>query len=107
MELVVCGIAISILTIALSVFIFLFIDKRSDIVDLEQRIKNLNIKSEFLSTSNKILQSTNYDLKNMMKDDRLKRAILKKQIESLTLKLEENQKKNQAFSKMINDMKNS
>ena len=107
MELVLCGIAISMLTIALSVFIFLFIDRRSRIINLERNIKNMSIKCELISTSNKILQSTNYDLKNMMKDDRLKRAILKKQIESLTLKLEENQKKNQAFSKMINDMKNS
>jgi hypothetical protein len=107
MELIVCGIAISILTIALSVFIFLFMDKRSKIVDLEKRINNLKITYEFLSTGNKILQSTNRDLKNLIDDGGRQRLILKKQIESLTIRLEENKKKNEAFFKMINDMKNS
>jgi len=107
MELIVCGIAISILTIALSVFIFLFMDKRSKIVDLEKKINNLKITYEFLSTGNKILQSTNRDLKNLIDDGGRQRLILKKQIESLTIRLEENKKKNEAFFKMINDMKNS
>ena len=107
MELIVCGIAISILTITLSVFIFLFMDGRSKIVDLEKTIKNIKIKSEFLSTGNKILQSTNRDLKNIIDDGGRQRLILKKKIESLTITLEENKKKNEAFYKMINDMKNS
>jgi len=82
-------------------------DKRSKIVDLEKKINNLKITYEFLSTGNKILQSTNRDLKNLIDDGGRQRLILKKQIESLTIRLEENKKKNEAFFKMINDMKNS
>lgn len=73
---------------------------------LTKENKNLKNKMLIMSASSEIQRATILDIKQILADSKIRNQLLRKDILALESKLLDNNKKNEAFSKMIEDMKN-
>ena len=73
---------------------------------LTKENKNLKNKMLIMSASSEIQRATMLDIKQILEDSKIRIKLLRKKNLELESKLLDNNKKNEAFSKMIEDMKN-